>query len=154
MVKLSTAVVNALMGTGSLRSVINGGFLKLFSGPVPATADAATVGGNTLIATFTESDDGTTGLTFESSVSSGVLTKTVAEAWESTAAATGVVTFYRWVEGADAGTGVAGGSDHRVQGTVGSDNLFYDLVMANTSVSATDTLSFDSFQLRQTQAAA
>lgn len=152
MVKVSTALANHLMGTGSLRAAINGGFLYLYSGPVPATADAAIAGGNTLLAKFTESDDGTTGLTFESSVTSGVLRKTIAEDWATTVEANGVATFYRFCEGADDGSGAAGGSDHRVQGTVGADNNFYDLVVSNATLAISDTMSIASFQLRQPQA--
>ena len=37
--KMSTALKTALLGTGSLDSVLSGFFIYIFKGPVPATAD-------------------------------------------------------------------------------------------------------------------
>ena len=75
-VKASTGMRNYLLETGPLRSALNLGFLKLYSGTPPATADAAlgSAGTNTLLCTI--SNNGTaTGLTFEATASSGTIAK-------------------------------------------------------------------------------
>lgn len=150
MLQISTALANGLLATGSVRSLINTGKLYLFSGPIPADADVAIDGGSTLLGVFTESDDGTTGLTFESTAVDGVLSKTAAEDWATTFSATGTATFYRFCEGADNGEGIAGGTDNRVQGTVGP-NMSYDMRLTTVAVVATESLSLDAFEIRQPQ---
>jgi len=49
--RLSTALRNALMATGSLKRTMRGGVIKIYSGTQPANADAAATG--TLLATIT-----------------------------------------------------------------------------------------------------
>jgi hypothetical protein len=51
-VSLSTGVRNHLLGGGSLRNALQGGIVKVFSGTVPADANAAQTG--TLLASFTD----------------------------------------------------------------------------------------------------
>lgn len=153
-ISVSTALANDLFGAHSLIDLLNpaglNGYLMLFSGPVPANADAAIGGGAGVVMTLTESDDGTTGLTFQASVTGGVLKKTVAEEWKGTnsTGSTKVMTFWRWVIEGDIGTDAASGSDYRLQGTVGEDmthSIWLSAGEATVADSAVRTL--DDFQI-------
>lgn len=143
-------ITNALQVTGSLRSLINGGFLYLFSGPVPATSDEAIDGASALVMKLSESNDGVTGLTFEATATNGILRKTTSETWsgEVGVGAGGTVTFFRFCVGSDNGEGVAGGTDYRVQGTVGTD-MSYGMFLTNNVFADTDQLELDDFQIQQ-----
>src|SRR5690606_8630784 len=110
----------------AVRTALNGGFLYLYSGPVPATADEALamVNDHTEIAKFSDGDDGVTGLTFDEPVN-GVLNKAAGEDWRATTSFDGADdgetdlawSFYRFCQDGDDGRGAATGP--RVQGTVG-----------------------------------
>lgn len=138
MLKRSTALANAALVTGSIRSLLNAGFIYVFSGPVPDTAGEAIDGSSVLLGRYTESGDGSTGLTFEPVATSGVMVKETTEEWKTTWSASGTATFFRWGVGSDDCEGVAGGSDYRLQGTIGA-NMAFDMQLANpTVVSAAD----------------
>ena len=49
--KASTGLRNHMLTTGSLKAALDGGFLRLYSGVEPATADDAIPGGSTLLLT-------------------------------------------------------------------------------------------------------
>lgn len=141
----STGLANHLAVTGSLKDALDSGFLYLFSGPVPTSADAAIDGSSVMLAKVSVGGDGTTGLTFESTAAGGVLTKTAAEAWSSTIAATGTATFFRFCESGDAGTG-ASTTAKRVQGTVGT-TVASDGVLTSTSLTSGNTQTISLFQI-------
>lgn len=148
MLKRSTALANAVMVTGSLRSLITGGFLYFFSGPVPDTADEAIDGAAALVGKVTESGDGTTGLTFESVATNGVLVKETTEQWKTTYVATDDITFFRFGVGADDCEGVAHATTgHRLQGTVGED-MSFDCMLTNASAVTGEELVLDAFQIQ------
>jgi len=142
----STALKNDCLTSGSLKSLLDGGFLRIYSGTVPATADAVATGAAELLK-FTESDDGTTGLTFATPAVGGVISKNASEVWKGTAGATGTATFWRFTVGSDDGLGAAGGSDYRLQGTVGT-SIADSLVLPSTSMTSGVTVhQLDAFQL-------
>ena len=60
-VKISTGLANALLGSQGVDEALNLGFIKIYAGTVPATADAA-LGGATLLVTISNNSSGT-GLT-------------------------------------------------------------------------------------------
>lgn len=131
------------------KTALDGGFLILFSGtPVPATAADAIPGGGAALAKITKNGDGATGLTFETPTT-GTMAKTAAEVWKCLGAnvASGTPTFFRWVLGADDGTGAAGGSDVRFQGTIGTDPNTYDLVLSAPTLTSGTDVPIDSFSL-------
>jgi hypothetical protein len=101
----------------AVKDELDGGFLYLFSGTVPATPDAAT-GASTLLATLSVDDDGTTGLTF-AAPTGGSMAKTSSENWEGTVLANGTVTYARFCASGDDGTG-ASSTAPRLQLTVGT----------------------------------
>lgn len=141
----STGLANHLAVTGSLKDALDDGFLYLFSGPVPASADAAIDGSSVMLAEISVDGDGSTGLTFEATASGGVLTKTAAESWSSTIAATGTATFFRFCESGDAGTALST-TAKRVQGTVGT-TVASDGVLTSTSLTSGNTQTISLFQI-------
>lgn len=153
---LTTNVPNAMLT--AMRTLLHdggaGAFLHLFSGPVPATAEEAIDGTSALVVKLTKDGDGSTGLTFDPTVANGVLRKTAAEVWKGTvgAGAGGEATFFRLCIGTDNGEGVAGGSDYRVQGTVGKD-MTYAMFLTNNVFADAEDLELDDFQIHQPSSA-
>lgn len=143
MIRFSTALANALLATGSLKSLIDGGKLYVYSGPVPATGGEAIDGACVLLATVS---NGGTGVTFDGSPANGVLKKTTAETWSATVAASGDAAFYRLCVGSDTGSAAEAAGDYRVQGSIGTDASF-DLELAAVALTSGNTLTLDSFQL-------
>lgn len=110
--KLSTGLRNHMMATGSFKSAMDGGFIKVYSGAEPASPDDS-LGAATLLVTFTKDGDGTTGLTFAASATGGALSKN-ADIWRGTVGVSGTASFYRFVKTGD--TGAASTTDIRIQG--------------------------------------
>lgn len=115
MLKESTGLRNAMLVTGSLKSVMDGGFIKIYAGTIPETADAA-LDSATLLRTVTVDGDGVSGLTLGTVATNGQLPKNAAETWKGTNVATGLATFYRHVTASDDGT--LSTTQARIQGKV------------------------------------
>lgn len=121
----STALRNFLDNGGSYFSAFDSvAVIKIYSGAVPANADAA-LGGATLLATMSKAG-GTSFpgdcLHFESTPVAGVLSKLASETWKTLGAnvVTGTPTFGRMVvQASDDGTLVTT-TQKRIQFTVGS----------------------------------
>lgn len=126
--KFSTGLRAGLMVTGSLKSMLDGGSIKVYAGAVPASADAA-IGSAVLLCDINVKTTAA-GLTFEATAPSGVLTKNLSEEWESNNVATGDATFFRFVKSSD--TGTSSTSQVRIQGTVGLAGA--DMQISNTSL--------------------
>jgi hypothetical protein len=114
--KMSTGLCNALLGgSAGLAELFDLGFVKLYSGAVPATADASI--GAAVEQVVVGAPGPGTGVTFDTPAVAGVLSKAAAETWEGTVGAGGLVTFYRLVQPGD--TGVLSTTEVRIQGTIG-----------------------------------
>lgn len=131
--KLSTGLRNKMLDTGSLKSRLALGFIKLYSGAEPASADAAVTG--TLLCTISVSGNGT-GLSLDTSAASGVLAKS-AEVWSGAIVATGVAGYYRFSAAGD--TGAASTTEERIQGSVGLAGA--DLNLSNTTLTTNASLT-------------
>jgi hypothetical protein len=142
-IRFGTTLANALLVTGSLKSLIDAGHIHFFSGPVPATADEAVNGSSVDLLTI---DNGGTGVTFATPAVNGVLSKTAAETWSGTIGTTGVASFFRFCVGSDTGSGVAGAGNYRVQGTVGTD-ISADLLVATTNFVSGASITLSNGQL-------
>ena len=130
MAKFSTGLRNGMLSGLSLKAALNGGSLLLFSGPVPATADAAATG--TVLMSLTVGGDGTTGLTF-GTAENGVISKSETEVWATSAVDTsGTISYFRFVSSTDSGGNST--TDARIQGTAGIVGT--DLVLTSTEVTA------------------
>ena len=135
-VKVSTGLRNALLDSSSLKGILDGGFLDIYSGTIPATADDALTGATLLCRV----SNGGSGLTFDTNAVGGVLSKNPSEVWQGLNTASGVASFFRFVSASD--TGAASDTEERIQGTVAV--LGADLNISNTSltVSAPQAIQF------------
>jgi len=127
--KMSTALCNKMMDTGSFKSIFSGttAELRVYSGAVPATADAAITG--VKIAVVKEAG---LALNFLAAAVGGVLAKSAA-AWTDAAAVGGVATHYRLCLAAD--TDALDSTTYpRVQGTV--NTVGADMNVSSTTIGA------------------
>lgn len=143
MIKFSTGLRNGLLVTGALRTLLNGGSIKIYSGAVPASADAEIGAGNTLLVEIKTDVGG--GLTLESAAADGVVTKTLAEIWQGTAANTGTATFFRHVTASD--TGASSTTQARIQGQVGVVGQDMNLSSVNLTAGAIQKIDYYSVSL-------
>lgn len=130
----------------AVKAQIDGGFLYLFAGPVPADADDALdmASQHTQVVRLTNNNDGSTGLTFDAPVGAG-MAKSAAETWLGTVAFDGAEsassalapTFYRFCAAGDDGR--SAGSTARLQGTVGGPASTASIVLSSDTVTANGT---------------
>lgn len=136
--KMSTGLRNGLLSTGSFASVMNNHVIVIYSGTVPADADAA-IGAAVALCEITVGDDGVTPLGYDAAAN-GVLQKASAETWSGTVDSTGTASFFRMRTQAD-GDG-ASTSATRVQGTVGlagADMNLSSVALTAAAVQVIDT---------------
>lgn len=139
-IKSSTGLAAYMAVTGSMKDAFDLGFIKVYSGTEPATADAAETG--SLLWTISKDGDGT-GLTFAAAAVGRAMVKTEAHTWGGATTA-GTAGYWRLVAASD--TGGSSTSQVRIQGTCGS-TAGADLYMSST------TLSTDAALLAKTLAA-
>lgn len=138
-IKISGALRDHLLITGSLTGALTGMIIRIYGGAVPALPEDS-VAGNTLLCTI--SDDGTgTGLDFETSAVSGMLTKDGVQVWKGACTDTGTATFYRMVEISD--SGIYSNTAKRMQGTVNTAGA--DLNVTSTAFTSGDEKRIDYF---------
>lgn len=109
---ISTGLASGIAGTNSLKNLMDGGEIRLYSGAVPASADAA-IGSATLLVTIKKDGLDPLALTADGPA----VRRPTGDTWKGTPVATGAATFFRHVQAAD--TDGASTSDVRIQGTVG-----------------------------------
>lgn len=141
MPKLSTGLRDHMLVTGSVKSGLDGGVIRIYSGTVPADADAA-LGGATLLVTISEDDLGT-GISLDAAASGGVAVKNSGETWSGTVASTGTASFFRFSGLTDAGA--LSTTERRLQGTVGT--ALADLLVSSTTFTATNLRQIDTFNV-------
>lgn len=127
--KFSTELRRQQCVVGSLKSILDGGVIRVYSGPVPGSADSG-LSGNDLLCEISAGGNGA-GLTFESTASNATLTKSLSEVWQGDNQASGTASFFRFVMPSDTGSPTP--SEVRVQGTVGgpaSDLTITNAVLA------------------------
>lgn len=136
--KVSTGLRNKMLDTGSLKTALALGFLKIYSGAVPASADDAATG--TLICTVSVGSTGT-GLSMAASAAAGVLAK-AAEVWSGVVAAGGphTASYFRFVAVGDDGSSST--SQARIQGTVATAGADLNLSSTTLASGATQTIDF------------
>ena len=116
--KMSTALCNQLLDTNPLATIFASGFVVLYSGTVPATADAAATSAVRQVVIGAPGPG--TGVTFNAAAAAGVIAKNSTETWNGTVANSATITFYRVVTAADDDTADSGLIYPRIQGTVGA----------------------------------
>lgn len=155
--KYSTGWGKARMDDSPLRTIADGGFIKIYGGSgvtPPASADAAVTG--TLLATISLNSSGT-GLTFDTSVNNpvtfvtdsaglkyAVLIKPPAATWSGLIAASGDAVYFRYVKAGD--TGALSTTDIRAQGTIGVSAA--DMLWTNIALVSGNTKAINLFQFK------
>lgn len=140
-IKLSTGFRQGIAITGSLKELLDNGLIRIYSGAVPASADAA-LGAATLLNEISAGGTGTP-VTWEETAPGGVLSKSAAENWTGNNLAGGTPTFFRYVLSADAGD--ASTTAVRIQGTAGP--LGSDMYISTLPLVSGAPQSFSLFQL-------
>lgn len=139
--KLSTGMRNHMLVTGSVKSALDGGVIRIYEGTEPSGADDA-IGSATLLVTISV-DGGGTGLTIDGTASGGIAQKSSSQTWEGTCVAGGTASWFRFSGTADAGG--ASTTEKRLQGTVGT--ALADLLVASTAFTAGAVRQIDSFNV-------
>lgn len=129
-VRLSTGLRNFLCAEGSLRDALQGKVLKLYSGPVPATANSAIPGDSVLLCVISTGGSGA-GLNWEGDPQSGALAKSASDSWEGLALEDGTATYYRLCTDAD--DGESSSVAVRLQGSVAA--IYADLLLSQPTLS-------------------
>ena len=135
--RTSTGLRNHMLVTGSLKTALDTGNIKVYSGTEPVNADSPVTG--TLLLTITINASAT-GLSMDTAAAGGVLAKPVGAVWSGTIAATGTAGYYRHVGPADDGT--ASTTQPRIQGqvaVVGGEMIFNSLALVAAQVKPLDS---------------
>ena len=146
MIKLSTGLRQAILGTNDFKTIFTDSVLEIYSGSAPATADDAETG--TKLCRITVSSGTFTagsaaaGLEF-GTPSAGVIAKASAEVWSGVNLATGTAGYYRLYSNAYS-TG-SSASHIRLQGTVGTSGA--DMTVASTAFTSGATTTVDTFSI-------
>lgn len=145
-VKLSTGLRDKMLNGGAgggLKGSLAGGFINIYSGPQPLTADTAATG--TLLGTVTESGDGATGLNFDTA-SGGVIAKAVLETWKFTGLAAGTAGWFRFYP-ATGNPATTSTSEARIDGSIASSGADVNLNNVSIAVGSPNTIDLFAFTL-------
>lgn len=142
--KASTGLRNKLLDTGSLKATLALGFLKIYTGAEPATADAAATG--TLIATISNNSTGT-GVNLAAAAVAGVIPKLSSEVWSGLVAAGGphIAGYFRHVAVGD--TGALSTTEARLQGSIATAGADLNISSTTLTTGATQTIDYYSIAL-------
>jgi hypothetical protein len=142
--RLSDAMRNKLLdggASGGIKAGLNGGFLYIYSGSQPNSANTAASG--TRLGKVTVNDDGSTGLGFDSAAS-GVLSKAAAQAWKFHGLANGIAGWYRLCESTD-NPDTTDATKARIDGAIGTSGA--ELNLSNVSIVTNQVNTVDAFTI-------
>ena len=140
--KTSTGLRTKLLDDSSLADALYEGFIDIYTGTTPASADDA-IGGATLLCRVSV-NSGVTGLTF-GAAANGTISKNGSEVWSGVNVASGTATFYRHVAPGD--TGALSTTAPRIQGTVAIAGGELNLSSVALTSGATQTIDYYSVTL-------
>lgn len=145
MLKTSTGLRNYMLSTGSAKAALDGGFIHIYEGPEPASADAAIEPGThkRLVTIF--SNGTAQGLTLAAQAVDGYIQKSSTETWSGTVAETGVAKFFRHVGPTD--TGALSTTQPRLQGTVARAGAELNISDVNLVAAAPQAVNFYTLEL-------
>jgi hypothetical protein len=135
--KVSSGLRDTLNVSQALGPALAGGFIDIYSGSVPATADAS-IGAAVLLCTISSSASGV-GLLFDTVSSGGVFTKSGTQTWSGVNVASGTASFFRFRLGSD--TGALSTSQWRLQGDIATSSSDLNMASTTLTVSALTTIS-------------
>lgn len=140
--KLSTGLRNQLLDTNSLDAIFAAGFIDIYTGAEPASADDAATG--TKLCRISIASGGT-GINFAAAAASGSLSKASGEVWSGTNLATGTAGYFRHVAAGDDATSST--TQARIQGSVGTSGADLNLSSVSLTSAATQTIDYYSVSL-------
>ena len=134
---VSTGLRNAAMDSNPVITTMTGGFIFLYEGIIPDSADDLIDPSVSVLAKISVDGDGVTGLSFLPTATGGTITK-ADEVWKSNSGTTqgGTVSFYRHIVDATDVTeeGFSASTVYpRLQGAVGS--TIEELIMSDPNIS-------------------
>ncbi len=139
--KTSTGLRNYILSDGSLSSALSGGFIKIYSGDAPSSADGAVTG--TLICIISLNSTAT-GFTL-GTASGGIIAKESTDILSGVALVSQVAGYYRHVAPGD--SGAYSTSEPRIQGSISTVGAEMNLSSVNIALGATQTIDFYSITL-------
>lgn len=142
--KASTGLRNHMLATGSLKAALDGGFLELYQGPEPATADAAIDTAQHKLLVRIYSDGTSAGLTLSPTAADGFIEKST-QTWSGTNIDTGTVQFFRFVGPSD--SGALSTTLARLQGTVARAGADLNITSVELTAGAPQAVNFFSIAL-------
>lgn len=137
--KTSTGLRTAMLGTSSLSAALAGGFIHIYSGPEPASADVAVSGD--LLCTISLNGDGT-GFTL-GTATGGSIAKAPGDVLSGTIITSGTAGYYRHVGPADDGT--LSTSQPRIQGRVSTTGA--EMNLSNIALLSGETQTVDYYTI-------
>ena len=139
-IKASTGLRDGALGDSSIKDLLDLGFIDIYAGAVPATADADVTGHTKLCRiSFNSTGDG---LEMDPP-SGGIMSKPSGDVWSGTNLATGTATFYRHVGASD--TGALSTTEPRLQGTIGVAGA--DINLASVALVAASLQPIDTYHI-------
>lgn len=148
--RLTDGLRNHILQVSSVEAALTLGFLMIYSGSQPASANDAATG--VRLATIAV-DGGAIGLTFDAIVVAGTLPKAAAEVWNGTAGATGTAGWFRFHEldtnkaTTEASADAGGSGVKALDGSIAVSGA--DLNMSNVSVVSGATQTVTDFNIVQ-----
>jgi hypothetical protein len=147
--RLSTGLRNALLsGTnGGFRELMTNGWLDIYSGAQPASADYTETGTKLVRISSTSGQAATDGCKFSTAAAAGVLGIST-PVWSGAVQVAGVAGWFRFY--GSSGTGGATGTSgtaHRFDGACGLSGA--DLVLTHTTLAADSTLTVTAANITQ-----
>ncbi|RKZ95466.1 MAG: hypothetical protein DRQ40_03580 [Gammaproteobacteria bacterium] len=137
----STGLRDYVLVTGPVRDAVDLGFIHIYSGIAPLTADDAigSQGANILLVTISL-DATATGLSMAATATNGTVEKDVSQIWRGTAANTGLAEWYRHVGPADTGSGTT--TEPRYQGLIAQAGAELNMSDPNVVAGADQKIDF------------
>jgi hypothetical protein len=147
-VRLSTGIRNKLLdgytGTGGLKSILVGGFLDIYTGSQPVSADYVETGSKLVRISSTSGTAASDGLRF-GTAATGTLPLTV-PVWSGKVILAGVAGWARFY--GTGGTSGTSATENRIDMSVGVSGA--DLNLSHTSLTLDSTLTINTFSITET----
>lgn len=143
--RLSTGLVNKMMATSAFRTIFALGFIDIYSGTQPTSADDVPSG--TKLCTL-YSDGTATGLSWETAASAGAMSKLNSQTWSATVGTAGTAGWFRLREASDTGL-LASTTAARYDGAIATSGSQMNLGSLSLLAGAPFVISAAAFSLPQ-----
>lgn len=138
--KVSTGLRNHMLVTGSIKTALDNGFIDIYGGVIPSSADDAVVLANSPKLCRVSVNSTGAGITLAAAAADGVVTKNTGEVWSGVNLASGTATFYRHVSAAD--TNATSTTEKRIQGEIALLGKEFDISNVALTLGATQGIDY------------